>query len=89
LPVIASVSCRSLDRPNIGAKDNAVPGKTLVEGEDFYYEGPYMVFTEKFLRERGYCCESGCRHCPWGFRGDVRSDEPGDDEGPGGTNDER
>ena len=36
-----------------------------VEGEDFYFEGPYMVFTEKFLRERGTCCESGCRHCPW------------------------
>ena len=39
--------------------------KELVEGEDFYFEGPYMVFTEKYLRERGYCCESGCRHCPW------------------------
>jgi hypothetical protein len=39
----------------------------LVEGTDFYYEGPYMVFTEKFLRERGYCCESGCRHCPYGY----------------------
>ena len=39
--------------------------KELVEGEDFYYEGPYLVFTEKFLRERGYCCESGCRHCPY------------------------
>jgi hypothetical protein len=25
-----------------------------------------VVFTEKFLRERGYCCESGCRHCPYG-----------------------
>ena len=37
----------------------------LIEGEDFYFEGPYMVFTEKFLRERGYCCESGCRHCPY------------------------
>ena len=42
--------------------------KEPVEGEDFYYEGPYMVFTEKFLRERGYCCESGCRHCPYGFK---------------------
>jgi hypothetical protein len=46
----------------------------LIEGEDFYFEGPYMVFTEKFLRERGYCCESGCRHCPWGFKRDVRAD---------------
>jgi hypothetical protein len=39
----------------------------MTEGEDFYFEGPYMVFTEKFLRERGYCCESGCRHCPYGY----------------------
>jgi len=46
----------------------------LIEGEDFYFEGPYMVFTEKFLRERGYCCESGCRHCPYGYRRDQRSD---------------
>jgi hypothetical protein len=53
----------------------------LVEGEDFYLEGPYMVFTEKFLRERGYCCESGCRHCPYGFRKDVRGERPGEGEG--------
>ncbi|MCA1734371.1 MAG: DUF5522 domain-containing protein [Acidobacteria bacterium] len=29
----------------------------LVEGEDFYREGPYVVFTEGFLRRRGWCCE--------------------------------
>jgi hypothetical protein len=23
------------------------------------------VFTEHFLRQRGYCCGSGCRHCPY------------------------
>ncbi|HEY4642679.1 MAG TPA: DUF5522 domain-containing protein [Thermoanaerobaculia bacterium] len=50
----------------------------LREGIDFYFEGPYMVFTEKFLRERGYCCESGCRHCPYGFRRDQRLDVPAD-----------
>jgi hypothetical protein len=37
------------------------------EGDDFYREGPYVVFTESYLRRRGYCCESGCRHCPWGY----------------------
>ncbi|MGA7886567.1 MAG: DUF5522 domain-containing protein [Acidobacteriaceae bacterium] len=37
----------------------------LVEGEDFYREGPYVVFTEAYLRRRGTCCGSGCRHCPW------------------------
>jgi hypothetical protein len=52
----------------------------LIEGEDFYFEGPYMVFTEKFLRARGYCCESGCRHCPYGVRLGERSDAPASDE---------
>lgn len=35
--------------------------------EDYYLEGSKMVFTADFLRQRGYCCESGCRHCPYGF----------------------
>lgn len=51
----------------------------LIEDVDFYYEGGFMVFTEKFLRERGYCCESGCRHCPYGFRKEQRSDVPVDE----------
>ena len=40
----------------------------LVEGEDYYLtpEG-YKVFTEKYHLERGYCCKSGCRHCPYGY----------------------
>ena len=27
----------------------------------------YMVFTEIAHRERGKCCGSGCRHCPYEF----------------------
>ena len=38
----------------------------LVEGEDYYYEGALMVFTARYHLRRGYCCESGCRHCPYG-----------------------
>lgn len=39
-----------------------------IEGEDYYLtpEG-YKVFTEKYHLKRGYCCRSGCRHCPYGF----------------------
>lgn len=48
----------------------------LIEGEDFYREGEFIVFTEKYLRKRGYCCESGCRHCPYGYRKDLRTDVP-------------
>jgi hypothetical protein len=33
--------------------------------EDFYYEGPYLVFTEAYHLKRGYCCNSSCRHCPY------------------------
>jgi hypothetical protein len=54
--------------------------RRLIEGVDFYREGPYVVFTEAYLRERGYCCESGCRHCPYGFESAVRSDVPADEE---------
>lgn len=40
--------------------------KKLVEGEDFYRnEEGLFVFTAKYLRERGYCCASGCKHCPY------------------------
>jgi hypothetical protein len=40
----------------------------LVEGEDFYREDAYVVFTARHHLRRGYCCESGCRHCPYGAR---------------------
>jgi hypothetical protein len=43
----------------------------LIEGLDYYLENGFMVFTAHYLRNRGYCCESGCRHCPYGF---VRRD---------------
>jgi Family of unknown function (DUF5522) len=38
----------------------------LVEGEDYYREGACVVFTARYHLRRGYCCESGCRHCPYG-----------------------
>jgi Family of unknown function (DUF5522) len=37
----------------------------LREGIDYYVENGLLVFTAAFLRKRGYCCESGCRHCPY------------------------
>jgi hypothetical protein len=41
------------------------PTPALVEGEDFYFEDELMVFTAAYLLRRGYCCGSGCRHCPY------------------------
>jgi len=39
----------------------------LVEGRDFYFEDGLMVLTRRYLAGRGYCCESGCRNCPYNF----------------------
>lgn len=39
--------------------------KQLKEGEDFYMENGFRVLTSVFLRNRGYCCGNGCRHCPY------------------------
>ena len=36
-----------------------------MDPEDFYFEGPLMVFTAAYHLKRGYCCGSGCRHCPY------------------------
>lgn len=42
--------------------------KPLIEGIDYYYtEEGYVVLSEKYHRERGYCCGNGCRHCPYRY----------------------
>ena len=55
-----------------GIRDNASmdgkqsePAPPPLEPEDYYMEGPYMVFTASYHLKRGYCCGSGCRHCPY------------------------
>ena len=38
-----------------------------LEPEDYYFsEEGFLVFTEKYHLKRGYCCQSRCRHCPYG-----------------------
>jgi hypothetical protein len=44
---------------------NDDPQQTFVEGEDYYFENGLMVFTARFLLKRGYCCNNGCRNCPY------------------------
>lgn len=41
--------------------------KQIVEGVDFYYEDGYMVLTEKYHVDKGFCCGNGCRHCPFNY----------------------
>ena len=38
---------------------------SFVERQDYYRDGDAVVFTESYLLRRGYCCGSGCRHCPY------------------------
>jgi hypothetical protein len=42
--------------------------KKNLDQQDYYLsEEGYIVFTEKYHLNRGYCCKSGCKHCPYGF----------------------
>ena len=42
--------------------------KSEFEEGDFYKsEDGYLIFTEKYLLKRGYCCKNGCKHCPYGY----------------------
>jgi hypothetical protein len=50
---------------------------SLKEDEDYYVnDDGFFVFTKEYLLARGYCCESGCRHCPYGFKKKGGKEEP-------------
>ena len=59
------------DATNRAAKDQPLEEEASrsaaceLSPEDFYYEGPYLVFTAAYHLKRGYCCNSDCRHCPY------------------------
>jgi hypothetical protein len=38
----------------------------IIPARDFYFDKDgLMVFTAEYHLRRGYCCGSGCRHCPY------------------------
>ena len=40
----------------------------LIEGVHFYInEDGYIVLTEKYHLEKGFCCGMGCLHCPFKY----------------------
>jgi Family of unknown function (DUF5522) len=42
--------------------------KKLVEGLDFYFNDMgYIVLTEHYHLEKGFCCGNGCLHCPYDY----------------------
>ena len=48
-----------------GSEPPATSPDLELQPGDTYMEGPYVVFTEQYHLRRGYCCNSGCRHCPY------------------------
>ena len=49
------------ERASRRPKPQTVPG-------DFYFEEGLIVFTAEYHLRRGYCCGSGCRHCPYALK---------------------
>jgi len=51
----------------------------IARGDSMYADpstGLY-VMTVKALRDRGYCCGNGCRHCPYSPEEQKRAGRPG------------
>jgi hypothetical protein len=41
--------------------------EAMTQGRSQYFDPAtgYLVFTAQYLWDRGFCCETGCRHCPY------------------------
>ncbi|MEI6256160.1 MAG: DUF5522 domain-containing protein [Planctomycetota bacterium] len=39
--------------------------KSAPEQPDSYFENGLLVYTATYHLKRGFCCGSGCRHCPY------------------------
>jgi hypothetical protein len=55
--------------------EDSPSAQPALDPEDYYMDGPYMVFTAAYHLKRGYCCGSGCRHCPYRDR-DAETPRP-------------
>lgn len=60
-------------------------GRQLVEGEDYeMHPDGFRIMSAEYLKERGYCCGTGCSKCPYdpphAFRGNEELREEYIDE---------
>jgi len=62
-------------------------GRELVEGKDFEINSKgCRVMSAEYLKDRGYCCGTGCLNCPYSpphaFRGneELRDEYKDDDD---------
>ncbi|MGO9323488.1 MAG: DUF5522 domain-containing protein [Terracidiphilus sp.] len=60
-----------MDRDSPTTAPQPPPGP---DPEDYYFEGPYLVFAAAYHLKRGTCCGSGCRHCPYREDAAAKSD---------------
>lgn len=49
----------------------------LIPNVDYYTNSDGdLVFTEAYHLKRGFCCQSGCLHCPYGYKDKVDPNVP-------------
>jgi hypothetical protein len=52
--------------PAVDNADVADDAPLLIEGRDYVIDAEgRLMFTARYLRQRGACCGNGCRHCPF------------------------
>lgn len=88
---LAQVSTEGAERRGSGKPTEETPGQpasaaaqtahdaAVAAGRDLYAdpETGYFVFTSPALALRGFCCGSGCRHCPYPADEQRRAGRPG------------
>lgn len=50
-----------------GCAPAASTGGGREEADYYVNEEGLVVFTAKYLMDRGYCCGNGCKHCPYNY----------------------
>lgn len=51
-------------------KFNNMEKKEFIKDVDYYLENGFVIFTEKYLKEKEFCCKNNCRHCPYQEKND-------------------
>lgn len=53
--------------PEVSPEAMAAHDRAVAAGEPGYLDPDtgLFVMTASYLAERGHCCDSGCRHCPY------------------------
>lgn len=49
--------------------------KEFIKDVDYYLEDGFVIFTEKYLKEKKECCGNKCRHCPYEPPGEIKGNQ--------------